>query len=322
MIKNLLVFCCLILFISTNTAQDSPQNPYRASRTKINDLVHTKLKVNFNFSKSQMNGEAWITLKPHFYSTSTLTLDAKAMLIVKVSKNGKELKYEYNGKKLKIELGNTYAKGVNYTIYIKYIARPEEVKQVGSAAITGAKGLYFIDPTDTDPDKPTQIWTQGETEAGSVWFPTLDTPNQKTTQEIYMTVPNKFVTLSNGLLVSQTDNNNGTRTDYWKMDLPHAPYLFFMGVGDYIIVKDTWKGKEVNYYLDKKFAPYAKQIFGLTPEMIQFFSDILDVEYPWSKYSQIVGVDYVSGAMENTTAVLHQESAYQLPGQLIDQNSW
>ena len=29
------------------------------------------------------------------------------------------------------------------------------------------------------PDKPTQIWTQGETESSSCWFPTIDKPNQK-----------------------------------------------------------------------------------------------------------------------------------------------
>jgi aminopeptidase N len=50
------------------------------------------------------------------------------------------------------------------------------------------------------PDKPTQIWTQGETESSSAWFPTIDKTNQKTTQEIYMTVPDKYVTLSNGIL--------------------------------------------------------------------------------------------------------------------------
>ena len=322
MIKKFFLLALVALIFNLAGAQTKNEGPYRAERTKINDLVHTKLKVSFNFAKSQMNGEAWITLKPHFYPTNSVTLDAKAMLIDKVSKNGVALNYTYKNDKLKIALGNTYAKGENYTLYIKYIARPEEVKQKGSKAITDAKGLYFIDPTETDPDKPTQIWTQGETEANSVWFPTLDTPNQKSTEEIYMTVPDKFVTLSNGLLISQTPNDDGTRTDYWKMDLPHAPYLFFMGVGEYEIVKDSWKGRDVNYYVSKKYAPYAKQIFGLTPEMIQFFSDRLGVEYQWPKYDQIVGTDYVSGAMENTTAVLHQESAYQVPGQLIDRNRW
>src|ERR1700749_4209997 len=95
-------------------------------------------------------------------------------------------------------------------------------------------------------------------------FPTIDKPEQKTTEEIYMTVPAKYVSLSNGKLVSQKKNADGTRTDYWKMDLPHAPYLFFMGVGDYAVIKDEWKGKEVSYYVEKEYAGVAKKIFGLT----------------------------------------------------------
>jgi aminopeptidase N len=104
------------------------------------------------------------------------------------------------------------------------------------------------------------------------------------------------------------------------MDQKHAPYLFFMGIGEYEIIKDSYKNISIDYYVEKEYAPYAKEIFGLTPEMMGFFSNILGVEYPWNKYSQIVGRDYVSGAMENTTAVMHGEKAYQTPGQLIDEN--
>lgn len=89
---------------------------------------------------------------------------------------------------------------MDYTVYIKYTARPNEVKQRGSSAISDAKGLYFINAQGKEADKPTQIWTQGETESSSARFPTIDKTNQKTTQEIYMTVPDKYVTLSNGIL--------------------------------------------------------------------------------------------------------------------------
>ncbi len=300
---------------------------FRESNPIVNSLVHTKLDVNFDYSKSQLNGKEWLTLKPHFYPTDSVLLDAKGMDIKKVSiMNGattKLLKYTYDNMQLNIKLDKTYTRNDKYTLYIEYTAKPNDLKAEGSAAITDAKGLYFINPTSEEKDKPTQIWTQGETEASSVWFVTIDKPNQKTTQEMYMTVPAKYVTLSNGLLKSQKKNTDGTRTDYWKMDQPHAPYLFFMGVGDYAIIKDApYKGKEVSYYVEKSYAPYAKGIFGNTPEMMKFFSDKLGVDYPWDKYSQIVGRDYVSGAMENTTATLHQESAYQNNRQLADGNGW
>ena len=321
-LKYLLLFF-LFGALSINAQEDSEINTeYRGEKEKINDLVHTKLKVSFDYSKRHVLGEAWITLKPHFYNVNEVVLDAKAMLIHKVTKNGKDLKFEYDDKKITINLSNTYAKDENYTIYIKYTARPEEVKQQGSAAISDAKGLYFIDPDETDPNKPTQIWTQGETESSSCWFPTIDSPNQKTSEEIYITVPNKFVTLSNGLLKEQTENSDGTRTDYWKFDQKHAPYLFFMGIGEYSIIKDKWKDIAVDYYVEKEYEPYAQGIFGLTPEMIQFFSDYTGVEYIWPKYAQIVGRDYISGAMENTTAVIHGEMAYQTSSELIDENTW
>lgn len=56
--------------------------------------------------------------------------------------------------------------------------------------------------------------------------------------------------------------------------------------------------------------------------MLQFYSDLLGVEYPWDKYSQIVVRDYVHGAMENTTATIHADNAYQELGELVDENKW
>ena len=326
----LLLFVLFVLNAPVFSQSPSPdtawQQDYRETATRINDLVHTKLEVNFDYTKAYMNGKAWITLAPHFYPTDSLTLDAKGMDIHSVSivkgTAKKPLKYDYDGMQLHIKLDKSYTRNDKYTVYIDYVAKPNELKTKGSAAITDAKGLYFINPTGADKEKPTQIWTQGETEATSVWCPIIDKPNQKTTQEIAMTVPAKYVTLSNGKLASQKKNSNGTRTDTWKMDMPHAPYLFFMGVGDFAVVKDKYKDKEVSYYVEKEYAPVARKIFGNTPEMMTFYSKILGMDYPWNKYSQIVGRDYVSGAMENTTATLHQESAQQDARQLVDGNIW
>lgn len=296
--------------------------PYRAANTIVNALVHTKLDVRFDYQKRQLLGKAWITLKPYFYDTDSLKLDAKGMDIKQVAliKNDKEkpLKYNYDNRALKINLDKSYTNTELYEIFIEYTAKPDELKQNGSKAITSAKGLYFINPDSTVSNKPVQIWTQGETEASSVWFPTIDSPNQKTTQEIFMTVPAKYKTLSNGLLINQKKNPDGTRTDYWKMSLPHAPYLFMMAVGDFRITEDKWRDIPIQYYLEPKYAPYATAIFGETPKMIEFFSTKLGVDYPWEKYAQIVVRDYVSGAMENTTATLHGDFVQQTPKEIED----
>ncbi|GAA3966100.1 hypothetical protein GCM10022407_10580 [Hymenobacter antarcticus] len=301
------------------------ESPYRASATKVSNLVHTKLDVRFDYAKRYLYGKTWITLKPHAYPTDSLRLDAKGMEIKAVAlmsgNQQQPLKYTYtDAANLRINLGKTFKPGEEYTIYIDYVSKPDELKVQGSAAITDAKGLYFVNPDSAVAGKPVQIWTQGETEGSSAWFPTIDRPNQKTTQEISMTVPSKYVTLSNGKMVSSVPAGAGLRTDTWKMELPHAPYLFMMAVGDFKIYKDTWRGKEVSYYLEPKYAPFAKQIFGNTPDMLEFYSNRLGVEYPWNKYAQIVCRDYVSGAMENTTATLHGEQVQRTDRELLDRD--
>ena len=303
----------------------SRDNPYRAAATKVHDLIHTKLEVNFDWEHQWMYGKAYLTVKPHFYPQTTLELDAKHMDIYKVElikpDGGRSpLSFTYDTLKLNIHLDKEYKADETYTVFIDYKAKPNDHKSAGSQAIQEDKGLYFINPLGKDPEKPKEIWTQGETESNSNWFPTFDKPNFKCTDEIYITVDKKYTTLSNGVLVSQQDNGNGTRTDYWKMDLPHSTYLFMMAVGEFEVIKDKWRDREVNYYVEHKFAPYAKKLFGQTPEMIEFFSKRLGIDYPWPKYSQVVARDYVSGAMENTTATLHGENLNRTSRQMLDED--
>ncbi len=319
--KYLLLLLALAVEASA-AAQQPAVTTYRAAERRVNDLVHTKLDVRFDYAKRYLYGKEWVTLKPHGFATDTLRLDAKGMeiKIVALRQGEKQLplKYSYNQRQLLIRLNQSIPAGEPYTIYLEYTAKPDELGAKGSAAIRGGKGLYFINPDSAVAGKPVQIWTQGETNANSAWFPTIDQPNQKTTSEISLTVPAKYQTLSNGQLTNQTPAGPGLRTDTWQMDQPHAPYLLMMAVGRFDIVKDSWRGKEVSYYLEPQFAPQARAIFGQTPAMLNFFSQLLGVAYPWNKYSQVVCRDFVAGAMENTTASLFGEQAQGTARELLD----
>jgi aminopeptidase N len=293
---------------------------YSPSYKRTNDLLHTKLDVRFNWEKEEVIGKASLKFKPLFYPVSSLTLDAKGFELKKVAlqtaSGEQSLKYTYDSSHLVINLGKTYTRTEEYTINIDYIARPKSTG--GSSAITSNQGLFFINPRKEDGDKPQQIWTQGETEWNSRWFPTIDEPNERSTEEIYITVDKKFVTLSNGLLTSSTNNPDGTRTDYWKMDQAHPPYLFMLAVGEFAVVKEKWRNIELSYYVEPAYKDDARDIFAHTPEMLEFFSTKLGVVYPWPKFAQITVRDYVSGAMENTTAVIFGENEQKHKRELID----
>ncbi|MGB1031042.1 MAG: M1 family metallopeptidase, partial [Flavobacteriales bacterium] len=270
------------------------------------------------------------TFKPYFYPSNKLILDAKGMIIksIVLDKDSVQvpLSYEYDKEYLSIQLDKTYSRFEQFSIAIEYTAQPNSLERDGSAAITDARGLYFINPDSTEVNKPTQLWTQGEPESNSCWFPTIDSPNERMTQEIFIRLKEEYKSLSNGTLVYSNYHDDGTRTDYWKMDQAHPPYLAMIAAGDFAKAIQSYTKKNgeeipVEYLVEKEYANHVFSIFGNTPEMIAFYSDLLGYDYPWDKYSQIVVRDYVSGAMENTTAVIHGEFLQQTTRELIDSDN-
>lgn len=300
---------------------ESRISDYKGSRTRDFDLLHTVLDLSFDYHNEWVKGEATLTLKPHFFSQNELVLDAQDFDIhgiFLVGQNGElPLNYRYDTQKIVAFLPKIYLATDTLTIKVKYTAKPNENPGGGSEAITDTKGLYFINASGKE-NKPIQIWTQGETDHNSKWFPTLDTPNEKASQEIRLTVGQKYRTISNGVLQSKTQNEDGTRTDHWAMDLPHSPYLAAVVIGEFAEIVGKWEDIQVNYYVEKEFEEGAKKVFQNTPEMIAFFSQKLGIRYPWQKYDQVVVRDFVSGAMENTTISVFMEALNLDPREAID----
>ena len=152
--KRFLIFLFSVPVVFTSKAQDEDSTKvmddtfYRAAAPHINDLIHTKLSVRFDYGKSYLYGKAWITLKPHFYPTDSLSLDAKGMDIheISLSKSGQRtpLRYNYNGSTLHIRLDKTYRSSENYTIYIDYTAKLKRVKGFpGQRCHNGCTGFIF-----------------------------------------------------------------------------------------------------------------------------------------------------------------------------------
>ncbi|MEZ4884739.1 MAG: M1 family aminopeptidase [Chitinophagales bacterium] len=310
---------------NTEEKKDTIVFPYRATKKRVNDIVHTSLSVRFDWEKASVIGQATLQIKPYFYPTSLLTLDAKGFDIHEIAliegTQKKPLTFAYDSLQLQIQLPETYTKDETYTVFIDYTALPDRLLEQNAGITYDNKGLYFINADKSHPTKPQQIWTQGETEANSCWFPTIDSPNERFTQELYITVQSKYVTFSNGKLISSKQNLDGTRTDYWKQTLDHAPYLVALVVGEFAVVKDKWRDIEVNYYVENEYEPFAKNIFGNTIEMMDFFSELLQYDYPWEQYAQIPVHDYIAGAMENTGAVIFYDGVQRTDRELIDANN-
>ncbi|MEI8280370.1 MAG: M1 family metallopeptidase [Bacteroidota bacterium] len=298
---------------------------YRATTPKIWDIEHTKAALSFNWNEKTASGKAWIDIHPYCYDVDTLVLDAKSMKIdsVCIVKNNKyePVVFEYDHDQIKMRFNRSYTIKDTIQVYVQYTAMPYNTVKGGSAAITDDKGLYFINTDHAIADKPAQIWTQGETESNSHWLPTIDKPNERFTMQLELMVPDTCTTLSNGLRSGSINLPNHMKVDSWIMNEPIQAYAIMFAIGRFEVVKNYWRNKGVDYYVEPEYAAYAGKMFDHTTEMLEFFSNCTGVPYPWNKYDQIVVRDYVSGAMENTSASLFGEFVNKTNREMLDGNS-
>jgi len=254
------------------------------------DVRHVKLVLTLDFEQETVSGTAYTTFAALYEEVKTVTFDAVELAIESVTIDGKPVAYTTTDKKLIVTLDRIYFNGEVFTVAVAYHAKPRT-------------GLHFVKPAPEDPTRPVQAFTFGQPRYASRWFPCHDSPNDRSTTEIIVTVPSQFLTVSNGNLLEVTDNG-ATKTHHWLHDIPHAAYLISLVVCDFAGIEDSYNGKPVTYYVRKDRKDDAPLLMGKTPQMMQFFSEFTGTEYPYDKYAQTV-VEIYTGAMEHTTATTH-----------------
>lgn len=294
----------------------------RGHADRIIDIVHMDLAVSFNWDEHTCLGQATLRIKPYFLPTDSIVLDARNMTFQKIrilDAHGDEIRnlVDYNKRILRLKLERPIQPNEEIKLEMDYVAHPDEAENKKGRAIRDDKGLYFVNTDKSETYQPMQLWTQGETESNSNWFPTIDHPHEKFTSVLQISAPAEMTILSNGRLIS--DQVSGSKHQQtWANEEPLPAYLLMMAIGNFKISKEQLDNLEISYYLEPDYHPYSAQIFRHTREMIDFFGGKLGVNYPWSKYAQVVVRDYVSGAMENASATLHGESVQKTPRELLD----
>ena len=272
-----------------------PDGPEQVLRERTWNLHHQKLSVRFRFEKEQVVGETEMLFTSN-HTQSELIIDAKTMefdSIYDVRAN-RNFIYEQDSAIVTIQLDRDYLEGDTLVLGISFVSTPPR------------RGLYFVNPRGEDLVTPTQIWTLGQPEDNSFWFPTIDHPAERATQETWISVPDRFQTLSNGLLLdSRILPGDTLRTDYWRLHQPHTPYLFVLAVGEYEIVEEKKGDLLYRYYIEPHFVETVDLIYKNTADMVRFSKDILEMPYPWDPvYAQAPVHDFIARGMENTTATL------------------
>lgn len=163
------------------------------------------------------------------------------------------------------------------------------------------RGLWFVGPNLFDPERPSEVWTQGQDDDSRHWFPCFDSPNQKAPTELIAHVPPGSFALSNGELVAHDEFADESVFRY-AQKIPHATYLISLVVGDYEAIEMRAGDVPVIAYVHPHQRAMGERTFENTPEMIRLFEDRIGVPYPYAQYAQIVVADFIFGGMENTSA--------------------
>ncbi|HYW19696.1 MAG TPA: M1 family metallopeptidase [Nodularia sp. (in: cyanobacteria)] len=254
-------------------------------------VEHIFLDLCLNIPHQSYHGTCSIRLLPIRNGIDRLTLDAVNLNIQSVQVNEIGQNFDYNGEQLTIQLSQPTQIGQHLLIAIAYsVEKPQ-------------RGIYFIQPDQHYPNKPTQVWTQGEDEDSRFWFPCFDYPGQLSTSEIRVRVPKDLIAISNGELID-TQKDGDEKIYHWSQQQIHPTYLMTLAVGDFAEIRDEWQGKPVTYYVEKGRKDDAKRSMGKTPRMIEFLSEKYGYAYAFPKYAQVCVDDFIFGGMENTSTTL------------------
>ncbi len=254
-------------------------------------VEHIFLDLTLDIPNQSYQGTCKIRLNPIRNDIDRLTLDAVSLDIQSVKINETVQAFDYDGEQLHVRLEQPTQAGQPLELAIAYrVEKPQ-------------RGIYFITPDKHYPNKPTQVWTQGEDEDSRFWFPCFDYPGQLATSEIRVRVPKQFIAISNGELI-QTEVDGNDKIFHWSQKEVHPTYLMTLAVGDFAELQDEWNGKPVTYYVEKGKEKEARLSMGKTPRMIAFFSEKFGYPYPYPKYAQVCVDDFIFGGMENTSTTL------------------
>src|SRR3984957_3459977 len=165
--------------------------------TRTYHVQNYKIAVRIDMAKGQVFGDEIITLQPLQADLRTFYLDSSQLQVESVTlenAKGKVLSFKTDDSRLWVTLDRGYSLADSLQLHIVYHGSPE-------ARPFPDSGLSFIRPDASMPNRPLEVWSYGWPQNNHFWFPCWDYPNDKSTSETIITVPEPLSVVSNGEIV-------------------------------------------------------------------------------------------------------------------------
>ncbi len=285
------------------------------------DVTYQKLEFTLNPAVYNIVGKVTTTYTA-LSNMSTVTFDLTNVLVVSSVKLGTtNLTFVQNtNDELVITLPSTQLAGTSQTIEINYSGAPATGEQAFTASTHSGTPV---------------IYTLSEPFGARDWWPCKQDLNDKINSiDVYITAPSQYVSVSNGLEISQVITGSNKIT-HFQHNYPIPAYLVAIAVTNYSIFNQTAGTAPndfpiVNYIYPETLTPAVQTQLAQTPLIMNLFETLFEV-YPFHNEKYGHAQFGWGGGMEHTTVSFMQnfsrgliahELAHQWFGDKITCGTW
>jgi len=242
-----------------------------AAQTSTFDVQHYKLDIKVDTTAKTLSGTNTVTAKSLVAGLKTVDLDLYSNMTVSSVKMGsKALVFTRPANKIRITLDKTYGKGQAFTFTVTYSGSPK----------SGGWGSFGFHSHSGQPI----VWSLSEPWWAKTWWPCKDALGDKSTAEIWLTVPSSLYAVSNGKLMGIDAVGTGWKRFRWQVHYPIIPYLISLAISNYKVRTDTftWNNKKMplNFYVYPEEWNSVQSYLNRFPDIMRAYSGAYG-EYPW-----------------------------------------
>jgi aminopeptidase N len=284
------------------------------------DVADYDLKVSYAPDTHQLTGLQTISARAT-QSLSSFDLDLRGLTVDSVKVNGRTAEFSRTGDhELVIKPSRPLYRGQQFQAVIAYHGVPAPIEDPS----LGANGWQY--------GKSGGAFVAGEPKSATTWYPVNDTPLDKATFHLAVTVPDEWGVISNGREAGSHKTANGT-THVWAESTPAVPYMTTVAIDKWTFDRQK---RQDGTPIVSAFAPgtpdATKQAEAKLPEILDFLESKFG-KYPVDAAGGIFLAEPIgfsletlsrpiySGRAGNVDTIVH-ENAHQWYGDTVAVDHW
>lgn len=256
------------------------------------DVSYYLLNLAINPTTKTISGKVQMDFKPKSNNLITVNIDLNnSFKVNSVEFNSNAAAFTHRSNVLEVTLPSGLKADSLYTTVVDYSGVP--IANLGFNFTTHGGGQPVV-------------WTLSEPFDAPSWWPCIDNPAEKADScDVIVTMPSFYTVVSQGLLQSEKENQDGTTTTHWKSHYPIAPYLISIAASNYVKQERVYNNGAVqmpilDYLYPEVNTPNNQTILDKTPDMLSVFSKVYG-EYPFVNEKYGHAMFGFGGGMEHQT---------------------